>query len=816
VTRINICKNLAACLILLAAPAFAQRELSGAARVYESLHSLANTGSVLMIAAHPDDENTALLAYFARGLFVRTGYLSLTRGEGGQNLLGPEQGDALGVIRTQELLAARRVDGAEQFFTRAIDFGFSKTADESFQKWGRERTLSDIVRVIRRFRPDVIVLRFSGTPRDGHGQHQVSAILGKEAFFAAADAAQFPECGPPWQAKRVLWNMFGFTREQQEENAKAPGKLEIDDGAWDPVLGHSYLEIAGMSRSMHRSQGMGSAERHGVNVDALLVVAGEPAQKSLFDGVNTTWSRFPGGKPVGDLLEKAMRAYEPAHPEQVVPLLAEAKRLMPPGDDPLLKRKQRDLDEAIALCAGLWVDATASDYAVVPGGKAEVTVTSLNRGPLKVHKGGSALLQNEANSEKKTVSIPRSAPYSQPYWLVQPPHGDSYEVGDPNLIGTPENEPLISERLEFDVAGTRIALDRPVVYRWVDRLLGERWRPLAVVPAVGIGVPEASVVFANDQTKPIAIDLKAVQPGKGQARLAGSWKTAPDSAPFVLQKGEETSVSFEVSPPSAQEQAFATAEVHAGGETIGVATELIDYPHIPPQYLFPPAQVKLVRVDVCNLAKDVGYVMGAGDEVPGALRQMGSAVTLLGAEDLARGDLGRFDAIVTGVRAYNTRADLVANEQRLIEYVQNGGTLVVQYNTMNAYSGEGGGVLEHAGPWPFQIDRQRVTVEEAPVAFPRPENPLLHQPNEITGRDFDGWVQERGLYFASAWDSHYQPLFETHDPGEQPLLGGTLCARYGKGAFVFTAFSWFRELPAGVPGAFRIFANLLSAGKTLP
>jgi LmbE family N-acetylglucosaminyl deacetylase len=811
----GVCENLAACLLVLAAPVFAQRELSGAAHVYESLHSLSSTGSVLMIAAHPDDENTALLAWFARGLCVRTAYLSLTRGEGGQNLLGPEQGDALGVIRTQELLAARRVDGAEQFFTRAVDFGFSKTPEESMQKWGRERTLSDIVRVIRRFRPDVIVLRFSGTPRDGHGHHQASAILGKEAFFAAADPKQFPDCGPPWQAKRLLWNMFGFTREQQEDIARTSGKIEIDDGAWDPVLGHSYLEIAGMSRSMHRSQGMGSPERRGSSKDALIVVAGDPASKSIFDGVDTTWNRIPGGKPVGDLLEKAWQTFEPAHPEKVVPLLAEAKRVMPGTDDPLLKRKQHDLDEAIALCAGLWVDATADDYAIIPGGRVKVTLTAVNRGPLAITSPTLKLAPNEPDRLTSEETIPRWASYSGPYWLRAPKHGDSYDVSEPDLIGTPENAPLISKRVEFEVAGTKIELDRPVVYRWVDRLLGERWRPLAVVPAVQVGVPESSVIFADDAPKNVAIDLKAVQPERGDARLAGTWKTTPKSTPFVLQKGEETSVSFEVSPPSAQDQAWATAEIHAGDAAIAVATELIDYPHIPPQYLFPPAAVKLVRVDVRNLAKNVGYVMGAGDDVPDSLRQMGSTVTLLTADDLARGDLSRFDAIVTGVRAYNTRADLNANQQRLVEYVKNGGTLVVQYNTMNAFTGEGGGVLDHAGPWPLQIGRERVTVEEAPVAFPHPENALLHQPNEITEHDFDGWVQERGLYFATTWDAHYQPLFETHDPGEQPLTGATLCARYGKGAFVFTAFSWFRELPAGVPGAFRIFANLLSAGKTL-
>jgi len=830
----NIWHILTACLILPAAPAFAQRELSGDAKVYESLHSLANTGSVLMIGAHPDDENTALLAYFARGLCARTAYLSLTRGEGGQNLLGSEQGDALGVIRTQELLAARRIDGAEQFFTRAIDFGFSKTAEESMQKWGRERTLSDIVRVIRRFRPDIIVLRFSGTPADGHGHHQVSAILGKEAFFAAADPKQFPECGPPWQAKRVLWNMFGFTREQQEANAKAAGRIAIDVGAWNPVLGYSYLEIAGMSRSQHRSQGMGSPERHGSSIEALKVVAGEPVEKTAFDGVDTTWSRFPGGKPVGDAIEKAIAAFEPGHPEKLVPFLAEAKRAMPRGADPLLERKARALDEAIALCAGVWADATADEYAALPGGSIKVTPTILNQGTLAIQGGGGSWKApqfnkfggwgggvydggpgaNNLTSRPETASfkveVPATQAFSQPYWLVLPEHGDSYEVGDPKLIGDPENPPLIAVTFAFKVEGQEVHIDRPVVYRWVDRTLGERWRPLAVVPAVAIHIPEPSILFPTAASRPVSIDLQAVEAAKGNVSFDGA-----ATAPFSLGKGDESPARFDVPAPASLGESNATAEVRIDGQTIKVATQLIDYPHIPPQYLFPPATVKLVRADVRNLAQNVGYVMGAGDEVPDSLRQMGSTVTLLTADDLSRGDLSRFDAIVAGVRAYNTRTDLVANQQRLVDYVHDGGTLVVQYNTMNSYTGEGGGVLEHAGPWPFQIGRARTTVEEAPVAFPNPSNPLLHQPNEITERDFDGWIQERGLYFASTWDSHYTPLFETHDPGESPQLGVTLAARYGKGAFVFTAFSFFRELPAGVPGAFRIFANLLSAGKTM-
>ncbi len=806
--------------LLPSAPLNADALLSGSAQIDQALHRLANTGSVLMIAAHPDDENTALLAYFARGLCVRTGYLSMTRGEGGQNLLGPEQGDALGVIRTEELLAARRIDGAEQYFTRAIDFGFSKTAAETLEKWGRDRALSDVVRVIRRFRPDVIVLRFSGTPRDGHGQHQASAILGKEAFSAAADPKRFPDCGPPWQAKRIVWNMFAFTKEMQEETEKTPGRITVDTGAFNPVLGHSYMEIAGMSRSQHKSQGMGAPERRGTFPESMVVVAGAPAKTSIFDDVDVTWNRVPGGAHAGELINQALREYQPEHPETIVPLLAEAKRAIPEGDDPLLVRKRGDIDEAIALCAGLWVDATADKYAVVPGGKVKLTWTAVDRGPLKVVRVAAKPFElgpNKPFSDSTEATIDPATPWSQPYWLQQPKDGDSYAVADPSLIGQAENPPVFEEHLKFEIDGTPIELDRPVVYRWVDRTIGERWRPVAVVPPVAISLHEPSAIFPNAEAKRTVIEMRAVGKGAGDLRLDDSgWKIEPRSTAFNLNDGEATTAAFAIQPPTAEGIARATAEARIGNRDVNVATELIDYTHIPQTYLFPPAEMKLVRTNVKNLAKSVGYVMGAGDEVPDALRQMGSAVTLLTPDDLAMGDFSRFDAIVTGVRAYNTRPDLRANEHRLLDYVRDGGTLVVQYNTLEGNAAfMGSSMFDYLGPWTMEISHDRVTVEEAPVRFLDPASPLLHQPNEITAKDFEGWVQERGLYFASKWDPQYHTLFETHDPGEKPLMGGTLYAKYGKGAYVFTAFSWFRELPAGVPGAFRIFANLLSAGKTL-
>jgi LmbE family N-acetylglucosaminyl deacetylase len=794
-----------------------------------------------MIAAHPDDENTALLAYLARGRKVRTGYLSLTRGEGGQNLIGPEQGDALGVIRTQELLAARRIDGAEQFFTRAIDFGFTKTAQETFDKWGHDKILSDVVWVIRRFRPDVIILRFTGTPRDGHGQHQVSALLGKEAFSAAADPHRFPEqlqWVEPWQAKRIMWNTFAFTREQEAEAAKLPNQIAVDLGTYDPVLGHSYAEIAGMSRSMHRSQGMGAPERKGSSKNFLVLVAGEPALKDMFDGIDTSWNRFPGGAPIGQILSAAASSFDIEHPEETVPALLEAKKLMATLHQPAVYLKQHELEEAIVLCSGLWLDATADKYAVVPGGSLKISATALNREKLPVDvesvdvdgmakakadaTHGSPLVFNEPHVSALTVTVRKDQPVSQPYWLREPKQGETYTVPNQMDIGLAENPPLLRANFHLHIDTADVEVFRPVMFRYIERSEGERTRPLIVEPDVALQLSEGARVFPSEAPRSIHLQVEANVPdasGHVQIKVPAEWSVEPREQDFKLTgAGQETPVSFRITPPArdskgALEASALVGSANVGDVTIAVGMQVINYPHIPPQVLFPPAKTGLVRTDVRLSARSIGYVMGAGDEVPDALRQLGADVILLSADDLARGDLSRFDAIATGVRAYNTRPDLRANQERLLEYVKNGGTMVVQYNVLEGgFVGGDPSSVANIGPYPIKIGRDRVTVEEAPVE-PLVDNPVLHKPNEIVAKDFEGWVQERGLYFASEWDPHYQALFETHDPGEKPLRGGTLYARYGKGVYIFTAFSWFRELPAGVPGAYRIFANFLSAGK---
>lgn len=821
----------------LANPAAAQRELSGEAKIRLALEKLNVLGSVLMIAAHPDDENTALLAYFARGRTVRTGYLALTRGEGGQNLIGPERGDLLGLIRTQELMQARKIDGAEQFFTRAIDFGFTKSAQETLSKWGRETILSDVVWTIRSFRPDVIVLVFTGTPRDGHGQHQSSAILAKEAFTAAADESKFPEqlkWVEPWQAKRILWNVFYWSSDRDRLAKKYPERVRIDTGEFNPILGYSYAEIAGMSRSKHRSQGFGAPERKGSFENYLVTVAGDPARKDVFDGIDITWNRLQGGSAVGGILSEAAQSFRPEEPEKTVPLLLRARPLIAAIKDPWASRKLAELDETIALCTGLWLDASSEQYNVAPGDSMKVDLVALNRSHFPIQLTGIAfdgmqqngpaedppavLEYNRPLRRERTIAVPASQPYSEPYWLRKPRHGDVYEVDDRRLEGQPESPPALCARFLLNLDGRKIALVRPVAHRYVDRARGELVRPLEIVPPVAVNMSQPVVMFpsaAARETEVLLVSNVAGAAGEVKLEAPRGWQVEPAARPFHLSGvGEEAGLLFKITPPAASTRGEVRAVASLGGKEISSGMTVVSYPHIPPQTVFPPAQAEMVRAGIRILAHRIGYVMGAGDEIPDALRQLGCEVTLLSSEDLVRSDLHGFDAIVTGVRAFNVRADLRGNFQRLLDYAHSGGTLVVQYNVL-PYRGQRA-ILDKIGPYPIRISHGRVSVEEAPVTFLKPGHPLLESPNKITAADFEGWVQERGLYFASEWDSRYEPLFASHDPGENPLPGGTLYARYGKGAYIFTAYSWFRQLPAGVPGAYRIFANLLSAAKSVP
>ena len=823
--------------LLAWAPADAQRSVHGTAEIKLALERLNVLGSVLMIAAHPDDENTALLAYLARGKKYRTAYLSLTRGEGGQNLIGAEQGDEIGIIRTQELLAARRIDGSEQFFSRAVDFGFSKSADETLAKWGRDQILADTVYAIRRFRPDVIITRFSGTPRDGHGQHQASALLGKEGFSVAADASRFPEqlkIVQPWQAKRLMFNLFSFRPQDEAENAKIVNKVEVDTGEYDPILGYSYNEIAGASRSQHKSQGMGSAERKGSSKNQLINIGGDAAKDDLFSGIDTTWNRVPNGAPIGDLLRRAADSFKPENPALTVPMLLEARKLMLANQDPWAVRKLSELDETIALCAGLYVDLLSDREQATPGSTIKVTANAIVRSKLEVQwksvsfsSGGLNLPKFAGGKLPYNVNLAHGGewtldptiPVSQPYWLAQPKTmgGGLYTVRNAAKIGNPENDPVLTAKFTFSANGTEFTVERPVQYRFVDRADGELTRNLIVVPPVALRVTDAVVVFPGVTPKTVTVEVRANVPkvaGQVSLTLPDGWLSTPASANFTLGgRGEMTMVSFVVKPPVTEARLTLKAVATVDGAQSTAGMETIRYPHFAPQSLFPAASAILLRTNVRSTAKRVGYIMGAGDEVPAAIKQLGAEVTLLNEGQLGTAAFSNYDAVVIGIRAYNGRADLRANHNRLMEYVKQGGTVVVQYNVSDrgGFGGPARTDLAHVGPYPLTVGGERVTVEEAPIEFPNPKDALLNVPNKITDADFVGWVQERGLYFPSEWDAQYQSLFASHDPGEKDSKGATLVARYGKGTYIYSPLAWFRQLPAGVPGAYRIFANFLSA-----
>ncbi|MBA3322639.1 MAG: PIG-L family deacetylase [Pyrinomonadaceae bacterium] len=795
-----------------------------------ALKKLTIMGSVLYIAAHPDDENTALLSYLASERAVRTAYLSLTRGDGGQNLIGTEQGELLGLVRTQELLAARRVDGAEQFFTRAIDFGYTKSPEETLRIWGHDEVLADVVWVIRRFRPDVIITRFPTTGEGGHGQHTASAILAREAFDAAGDPARFPEQlrqVQAWKPQRLMWNVFS---RQGERPSNLPNLMSVDVGSYNSLLGKSYTEIAAASRSMHKSQGFGSAERRGSAPQYFANLAGDAPVKDILDGVDLSWNRVPGGATVRRILEDAARQFTPSAPQVVLPLLLRAHREMSklPSDHPLVNVKRQEMLDLIRACSGLWIEAIAAEAFVVPGGEMRVTTTLVNRSdfPLRLESVGLPfgnapravnveLKSNQPLSTEVSVRVPETAEFSHPYWLRQNPGKGIFSVSDPRLIGTPEN--AASLPMTFNVAvgdgGEKVVFELPALFRWTDRVRGEQYRAVEIAPPVVINVEEKALVFPDHQPKQMRLTLRSNvarnTSGTLRLRLPEGWRAAPESIPVALKdKGEELSAMFTITPSHAPSTGTLAAEFEGGGKRFAPGMMEIDYSHIPRQTLFPPAQAKLVRLDVQRRGAQIGYVMGSGDEVPEALRQIGYQVTLLSDNDLDGADLKRFDAIITGVRAYNTRLRLRAQQVRLLEYVEAGGTLVLQYNTLDR-SLDG----VRLGPYPFKLSQERVTVEEAPVKMLAPQDALMNEPNKITAADFDGWVQERGLYFPNEWDQKYQPLFESHDPGEGEKRGGTLIARYGRGTYIYTSYSWFRQLPAGVPGAYRIFVNMISAGK---
>jgi LmbE family N-acetylglucosaminyl deacetylase len=793
------------------------------ADILQQLHKLNTAGSVLYIAAHPDDENTRLLAYLASEKKFRTGYLSITRGDGGQNLIGKEQGEALGLIRTQELLAARRVDGAEQFFTRAKDFGYSKNPEETFQFWNKDSILSDVVLVIRKFRPDVVICRFPTTGEGGHGHHTASAILANEAFEAAADPAKFAwqlKLYPAWKTRTIVWNTFNFG----STNTTSADQLKTDVGLYNVFTGKSYGEVAATSRSMHKSQGFGSAAQRGSNIEYFKFLKGDSVKKDLFENMKSLSQVLPDNP-----LQDCIKQYDAAHPEKSIPALTSLFKminaLQGENNSVFKKEKLNQIETLVMACAGIWAESAAADYIALPGSETQLTtqVIARNNYPvklLKVHYPGLqdtltnlSLKVNSMYTFKRRIKLDDTLPYSSPYWLKQEHTAGLYQVKDARLIGKPENDALLKVVFDLEIDGFEYNLVRDVIFKSTDPVKGEIYRPLEILPKATIALPEKVLVFNSEAPRKVRFNVKANANGVSgtfQLKLSEGWKATIASPSFtILNKGEEVIIDATIIPAKNASAGKLEAFVTIDGKNYDQAIRRIEYDHIPYQFILSDAEAKLVYIDLKTDGTNIAYIPGAGDEVRECLEQVGYNVTLLTDEMLAHNDLTKYDAIVTGIRAYNTNDQLQLHHNRLMDYVKKGGNLVVQYNT----NSRAGPLQAKIGPYPFTISRDRVTNENAAVRIPDPAHVALNKPNKISEADFEGWVQERGIYFATETDKNYEKILSMNDPHEKPSEGSVIIARYGKGNFVYTGLVFFRLLPAGVPGGYRLLANFLSLPK---
>jgi LmbE family N-acetylglucosaminyl deacetylase len=802
--------------------------------ILQDLRSFDTMGSALYVAAHPDDEDTQLITFLARGRHYRSAYLSVNRGDGGQNVLGPEFGAELGVIRTEELLAARRLDGGEQFFTRAIDFGYSKDYRETLRIWDHQQVLSDVVRVIRTFQPDVVIAGFSTNQTPGqHGHHIASAILAGEAFKLAGDPKAFPDqldYLKPWQPKRILQRSGG---RGGGGNSSSGPRVEISGN--DPVLGISFGEIANRSRAMHKSQGFGNfggfGGGGGARTSSFVVLDGEPATNDIMDGIDTAWSRLPGGAEIGRQADEIIAQFDTNNPSaSVEALLQLRKNLQALPDEPLVATKQKLLDKILQECLGLSVATTVPQAEVVAGEPLKLNFAVNLASSRSVHwqsirfpaTGREMPLQDNAPMSAEvnrgkftfaaTETLPATLPLSEPYWLRKEPTVGMFRVDDPKLIGRPETPPAFPVEYVFRVGDqTLVATDEPA-QAGTESGKFEARRTLKIIPPVSLRCVDEVKLFAPGASREVTVEVTAAREDlKGELSLdtPDGWKVTPAKQSFSLASaGGQKEFSFTVTAPPQAATAEITARAKIGDKTYDNQRIEISYPHIPMQLLQPPARVKAVSLDLAIRGKKVGYVPGAGDSVADAIKEMGYDVTLLNGDDLTTNRLKDFDAVVVGVRAFNVRTDLVSHLPVLFDFVSNGGNLIEQYNRPGNDLKTG-----QFAPFSLRLSNDRVTDETAAMTFLAPDHPVLNTPNKITSADFDGWIQERGIYYPNQWDDHFTPILASGDPGETPLKGGLLVADYGKGHVVYTGLVFFRQLPDGVPGAYRLFANLVSLGK---
>jgi LmbE family N-acetylglucosaminyl deacetylase len=797
---------------------------ASSAQLYHELSQLNRLVHVLYVAAHPDDENTRFLAWMANDQHVPVAYLSLTRGDGGQNILGSEQGAALGLIRTHELMEARRLDGAGQYFTRAVDFGFSKNYEETFKHWNQYLLTHDVVWVMRVFRPDVVICRFPPNKDAGHGQHAASAILAAKAFELAGNKLQYTEeltYVQPWQPKRILFNAYRFG----DNNTTSETQFKLPVGQYNPMLGMGYGELAGQSRSIHKSQGAGTPSVAGVQTEYFKLVAGDSISQSLFDGIDITWNRV-GRKDIGAAIDKILAAFDYRRPDASLPALLELrKQILTVKDDFWRKEKLHDLDALILHCSGIMAEVVTKQPQAVAGAGLPFTLNIIARsGNTPVQVTGIDWLSQDStldltlNNDQlyaltHTVTLPQTAPVTEPYWLSHPADGAHYAIPNDSLLGLPETPDNLNATVRLRIGGTNFAMPVPLSYKKLDPIKGDVTEALRIVPEVSVELAAGLLITQPDGSVHTSVRLHAFKDiTSGTLTLYGNNKKITTIGGIAVRANADTLIPVNItgqqSNAVSKDDYVLDATLDAGGKTYNRTQRLIQYSHLPTLQYFTSPMAQVLRSNWKVTAKRIGYIEGAGDYIPTLLRLAGLQVDVLKDADLTdAAKLKQYDAIVSGVRAVNVDKRMSYWLPVLMQYVDNGGTLLMQYNTLQDLA------TTNMGPYPFTLSNLRVTEEDAAVTFLQPTHRLLTYPNKITGEDFKGWVQERGLNFPSKWDEHYQTIFRMNDTGEDPLNGSVLYTPYGKGHYIYTSLSLFRELPAANKGAIRLLMNMLSVGK---
>ena len=800
--------------------------------IYKALQKLNTLASVLYVAAHPDDENTRLISYLSNHSNARVGYLSLTRGDGGQNLIGSELRELLGVIRTQELLAARRTDGGQQFFTRANDFGYSKHPDEAFAIWNKEAIIKDVVWTIRNFKPDVIINRFDHrTPGSTHGHHTGSAMASVEAFdLAGRDdfAVEQLDLTEVWTPYRQFFNTSWWFYGSQENFEKADkSKLVMFDiGSFDPKTGLSNNEIAAQASSQHLSQGFGRLSQRGSSTEYVELINGPlPQNNDLFDGIDTSWNRVEGGRKIGKILVAVQDNFNFHNPAIHLAQLLEAYQLISKLKDEHWRAiKLHEITQLIKDCAGLYIDFKTDTAEAVAGENININMEVIARNTAEILIEGASingiglfevqkqnLNQNEGLSVKSTFSIPQNTPYSVPYWLTTSGTLGLYRVEDPTLIGLPQTPRSLVGQLNLTLFGIPFQLESDIRYHHARPDVGEIYQPFEIVPKVDVTLDSKGFLFAS--SKPQELKLKVTShadhcQGNAGLRVPEGWTLSPSSQPFQIDnKGGSQILDFVLSPPAESSEAELIAFANMNGVAFEHELVRIDYDHIPLQTVLRPSRAKAVRLNIKTVPLRIAYVQGAGDVTVESLARIGFKPDIIQASDITPELLANYDVVITGVRAYNTMDALRFKQNDLFDFVKRGGTMLVQYNVSR------GIVVDQLAPVPIELSRNRVTDEFSPVSFLDPNSPLLSFPNQLSGKDFEGWVQERGLYFPNNWDDAFKPLLRMNDPNEAPTDGSVLVSQYGQGHYIYTGLSFFRQFPESVPGAYRFFVNLISVGQ---